>query len=152
MNPVKGTARAIDVDEIGRIVFDKFEDGVRFIVMRGPASWCAYVGVPNDHPLAGFWYDELASIDAHGGLTFAGYGDKKSWPNGYYWYGWDYAHLGDKSVYGHKYPVGRDPNDQDWTVDEVVKDSRSAIYNFKRLCKLAERIALKAVTSPTLEK
>ena len=71
IDPVKGTARANEVDEVGRIVFDKFEDGIRFIVMRGPASWCAYVGIPNDHPLAGFDYDSLADINAHGGLTFA---------------------------------------------------------------------------------
>jgi len=147
-----GTTRAVEVDEVGRIVFDKFEEGLRFIVMRGPAAWCAYIGIPEDHPLAGFSYDDLPSVDAHGGLTYAGKStETDKWRTaGYYWYGWDYAHLGDMSVYDHrkemqeiaaKYP-GLEP-EHDWTIDEVVKDAWGALYDFKKLLKFAEAIKAK---------
>jgi len=143
-NPVDENARAFEVDEIGRVVYDKFDEGLRFIVMRGPASWCAYVGVPKDHPLAGFSYDDLPSVEAHGGLTFASEGNSKgSWPQGYYWYGWDYAHAGDVSVYDHDIKIrvsGPNPDYKDWTVAEVVKDSWDALYDFKKLVKFAEKI------------
>lgn len=133
---------AKEVPEIGKIVHDKFDEGVRFIVMRGPASWCAYVGVPNGHPLAGHSYDDL-SIDCHGGLTFASEGGKQNWPAGYYWYGWDYSHAGDISVYDYDPRIREDgPNRSyhDWTLGEVIKDSWGAIYDFKKLMLLSEEI------------
>lgn len=142
INPVPDTARAIEVEEVGRIVFDKFEDGLRFIILRGPASFCAYVGVPKDHPLAGFDYDDLMGVSAHGGLTYAGNGITGS-PDGYYWYGWDYAHAGDVSVYDYKYSKDSISEEHDWTVAEIVKDSWDTLYDFKKLLKLAEKIKAK---------
>ncbi len=79
--------------EGGKIFKDIFDEGVRFIIMKGGSSLCGYVGIPIDHPLAGFDYDDLP-IEAHGGLTFSAKGHKH-WPEGYWWYGWDYAHSGD---------------------------------------------------------
>lgn len=127
--------------ETGHIFIDKFDEGLRFIVMRGPAALCAYVGLPKDHPLAGHNYDDLP-VQAHGGLTF-GREAGKQWPEGYYWYGWDYGHAGDFSVYDEKY---RDApsDDKKWTPAEVEADSWNAIYDFKHLMKLAENIAAKA--------
>lgn len=138
--PTPKTARAIDVKEVGRVVFDKFEDGVRFVIVRGPASWCAYAGIQKDHPLAGFGYDDLMGVNAHGGLTYAGNG-VTGVPDGYYWYGWDYAHAGDVSVYDHKY--GKTPDEHDWTLDEVIEDSWSALYDIKKIATLAEKIKAK---------
>lgn len=139
VNPISGTTRAVEVEEVGRIVFDKFQDGIRFIVLRGPASWCAYVGIPKDHPLAGFDYDDLMGVSAHGGLTYAGNGIEGV-PEGYYWYGWDYAHSWDVSIYDHEYNKTRDAKSKDWTVDEVVQDSQETIWDFKRMTTLAEKI------------
>lgn len=141
MNKTWDELRAV---EAGTILLDKFNDGVRFIIMRGPASLCAYVGVPSDHPLAGFDYDDLC-IDCHGGLTFAASGDtENSWPPGFYWYGWDYSHAGDRSFYSddlNLHPIG---DERRWLVEDVEKGSWSAIYDFRRQMKLAEKIAAKA--------
>lgn len=135
--------KASEVKEVGKIVHDSFEDGIRFIVMRGPSSWCGYVGVPLSHPLSGFHYDAIP-VNAHGGLTFASEGkDVKdtSWPKDFYWYGWDYAHCGDRCVFDVE--RGTREDGKDWTLDEVVKDSWDTKYEFKKLMQLAEKIAIK---------
>jgi len=62
---------AKEVKNVGTIVHDVFDEGLRFIIMRGPLHWCGYIGIPKDHPLAGFSYDDISLISAHGGLTFA---------------------------------------------------------------------------------
>lgn len=136
--------RAIDIKESGTIVFDKFENGLRFIVMRGPAAFCGYVGVPKDHPLAGFDHDFLQFIDVHGGLTFSS-ASKGGWPEGYFWYGWDYAHAGDKSVYDHNINYPFPDTDKDWTLGEVIDDSYMAVQNFQTLMRLAEEIHKSAI-------
>ena len=128
--------------ESGTILHDEFDGGVRFIVMRGPCSLCAYVGIPSEHPLAGFDSDEL-TIDCHGGLTFAGEGDgenDKHRPKGFYWYGWDYGHLHDYVFFYDKEPNLAGLDDKKWLVEDVIKDSWGAIYDFKALMKLAEKI------------
>jgi hypothetical protein len=129
----------------GHIFVDKFDEGVRFIIMRGPASLCAYVGVPEEHPLAGFDYESLP-VDCHGGLTFASKGTN-DWPKGFFWYGWDYAHSGDRSTYDDdptRTLVRPDRSEKRWTVKEVEQDSWHATYEFRKLMKLAESIAAKA--------
>lgn len=142
INPLPDSTRAIEVSEVGRVVFDKFEDGIRFVVARGSASWCAYAGIPKDHPLAGFSYDDLMGVNAHGGLTYAGNG-VRGVPDGFYWYGWDYAHAGDVSVYDHEYSKDRVSEEHDWTIAEVVEDSWSALYDLKKMATLAEKIKAK---------
>jgi hypothetical protein len=134
-----------DVSEIpsGTILRDWFDEGVRILVMRGPASMNVYLGIPKDHPLAGFDYDDL-NVNCHGGLTFGSEGGKY-WPKGYFWYGYDYAHLGDFTIFEEK--GARDiqaeydhSEDKKWTLREIVDDSWEAICDFKRLMKLAEKI------------
>lgn len=39
--------------ESGTILEDWYDDGVRCLIIRGPSSLCAYLGVPLDHPLLG---------------------------------------------------------------------------------------------------
>ncbi len=138
----------IDMKE-GNIIEDWLEDGVRVIVMRGPASLCAYIGVPSNHPLAGFDYDDIP-LDCHGGFTFAREGDEEYHPKGYYWYGWDYAHSGDACVYSFNTP-GLTPNqdDKQWTVQEVVSEAKDVAWNFARLVKLAENLTNKATNVKT---
>lgn len=53
---------------------------------------CGYVRLPIYHPLYGIDYNEIADIDAHGGLTFSG--ELRLKPNEYY-IGFDCAHHGD---------------------------------------------------------
>jgi len=128
----------------GTILHDEFDEGIRFIVMRGPCSLCAYVGVPIDHPLAGFNYEDL-QVRAHGGLTFAGggKGDGKYRPKDFYWYGWDYGHSGDKAFYYDDYPELLNPDDREWLIEDVIADSWETISDFKELAKLAEKIKSK---------
>lgn len=144
---------AIAKDEMGTIYHDEFDEGIRFIVMRGPASLCAYAGIPIKHPLAGKDYDDLP-VEAHGGLTFSqkGKGGDGCWPKGYWWYGWDYAHAGDFSFYSltGKYSLGLD--EKKWIVKEVIEDSWDALYGLMKLMKLAEEIYNKSQKTPLSKK
>ena len=138
VNPTPLTARAREVNEVGRTVYDVFDEGLRFIIKRGPFHWCGYVGIPKDHPLAGFGYDDISFVSAHGGLTFAREGGN-NWPENYYWYGWDYGHSGDYSHFEHR-PDPKERGDKDWMIEEVIKDSWDTLYEFKQLMKFAEKI------------
>jgi hypothetical protein len=129
-------------DPVGTIYVDKFEDGVRVLIMRGPASLCAYLGIPESHPLAGFDYNDLP-VRCHGGLTFSSSSRPKSeslWPKGYYWYGWDYAHCDDLCFYSIDDPrwpsYSRDP--KAWTVKDVESEIWSVVYDFKKVMKIVE--------------
>ena len=132
----------------GTIIHDIFDEGVRFLVMRGPASLCAYVGIPVKHPLAGFDYNDLPNVDAHGGLTFASLGSKESsWPEEFYWYGWDYGHSRDYNFYNDDpsmKALGFNHSDEKkWLLEDVISDSWSAINDFKTLIKFAEGVIAK---------
>lgn len=107
---------------------DRIEDGIRLVVTRGPCSWNGYLGVPSDHPLAGHLYDDLP-LDCHGGLTFADEGNGKTFPKGWFWYGFDYAHLGDDNH----------------TVEDVIKEVERVAWDFRKLARLAEKIANRVV-------
>lgn len=129
------TAKSFKVRDL---VEDWFEEGLRVIIMRGPASFCTYIGIPESHPLAGFSYDDIP-VSAHGGLTFARKGNGK-WPKGFYWYGWDYAHLGDRCyIKGVGQKVGEE--EKDWTIKEIKEDAWETICDFKRLARLVEKIS-----------
>jgi hypothetical protein len=130
-------------DPQSKIYFDYFEDGVRVLILRGPASINCYLGIPSSHPLAGFGYDDLP-VECHGGLTFGKEGNDDPFPKGFYWYGYDYGHADDMSFYELKYPeIKQLREEHPWTPEEVKKDTWSAIYTFKKLMKLAEEIAAK---------
>ncbi len=121
----------------GQIIQDWFDDGVRCLIMRGPSALCVYLGVPLDHPLANHSSEHLP-MDCHGGLTYSdkGGGD---WPEGYWWYGWDYAHCDDACVYQHKH--GLAITGHQWTVADVKKNMWGGVYDFRKLIHLTERVA-----------
>ena len=123
----------------GTLVYDEFDEGVRVVIIRGPASLNCYMGIPQDHPLAGHGYDDIC-VRAHGGLTYSGNG-VMGCPEGFYWYGWDYAHAGDVSMYD--FPIQFSDDDVEWTPAMIKKDAWESIYDFKRQMKLAEAIAKK---------
>lgn len=118
--------------------------GIRFIVVSLHSHFTAYLGIHESHPLAGESYDNL-NIDCHGGLTFSGEGNESIRPKGFYWYGWDYAHCGDLTFFGIGDIDNILMNDKDWTLQEVIDDSCSAIYTFKKLMTLSENIQKKGV-------
>lgn len=136
---------------IAHVAHDWIEDGVRCLVMRGPSSWNAYIGIPKDHPLAGFGYEDIP-ISVHGGLTFArsGEGEPIGWPEDRYWYGWDYGHAGDCCSYNHDPRITSDAGrelcrlaEKHWTADDVKREISEALWEFNKLVKLAEKIAAK---------
>lgn len=135
------TFRELAKDKVGTIYHDEFKDGMRFIILRGPPSLCAYIGIPLEHPLAGQDYDDLP-IDCHGGLTFSGSGNDDVYrPEGFWWYGWDYGHAGDKCFYDLDFDLGTSRSgDTGWLVEDIIKDSWSAKYDMEHLIKLAEGI------------
>lgn len=145
MNVIQGLEefKKLADDPVGKIYIDRFEENVRVLIMRGPCSLCAYLGIPIDHPLAGNNYDHL-NISCNGGLTFGQESPKRrkgtEWPQGYYWYGWDYAHCGDLSFYDLK-PSGipdYKATNKPWTVAEVEKEIWLAVYHMKKMMTIAE--------------
>ena len=109
---------------------------------RQPYAWCVYLGVPLDHPLAGFDYDNIP-LSVHGGLTFAREGEGGKYrPKGWYWYGWDYGHCDDASVYDFKSVTTFDAGKK-WTLKEVKDEAQYAAWDFAKLKSLTERIANK---------
>lgn len=125
------------------ILADYYDEGLRVLILRGPASVNAYIGIPSEHPLAGFGYDDISFISAHGGLTFAKEGNGDAWPKGYYWYGLDYAHAGDKSFFDLQYNFKSGLHNKEWTVPMVKQDIWSTLYDLKKMMVFAENIIKK---------
>ncbi len=134
------TFEEIVKDETGTIYEDFIENGIRCIVLRGPASLCAYLGIPKNHPLANKNYNDLP-LDVHCGLTFGKLGDGKYLPKGLYWYGWDYAHLGDYCFYylDPKMKGCASFEGKKWVVEQVKDEVKFAAWDFKKLMILVEK-------------
>src|SRR6476620_5701136 len=64
------------------------------------SCWCGYVRVPDAHNCSGKSYDYI-DVDIHGGLTFGSnnFPDRKDDEKGYYWFGFDCGHAGDRIPY-----------------------------------------------------
>jgi hypothetical protein len=105
------------------------------MVMRNMFSLCAYIGIPMWHPLANLNYDDIP-LEVHGGLTFGSKGDGEKWPSKFYWYGWDYGHYGDMSIYPLELMeliLKYRENEHGWTVAEVEAELQEAMEQFKKL-------------------
>ncbi len=128
-------------DKTGTVYYDYYDDMVRIVIMRGPASVNCYLGVPLSHPIAGQDYDSLP-VECHGGLTFSRAGKEGYLPTDMFWYGFDYAHGGDKSFYDLRPEMAKYNHSKDiaWTPEMIKKDIWSAVWSFQKLIKLAEAI------------
>lgn len=125
--------------------------GLRVLVVRSFASFCAYVGVQSDHPIAGL---EELEFKCHFGITFQSWGRAGSvWPEGWYWWGWDYAHFTDalylpwmamdvesdelkqlrQSVerMGASMGFSHGQAPKKWTLDEVFEDAMDVLMHLK---------------------
>lgn len=96
----------------------------RGLIIERNGSFCAYVGVPSNNPLAGRVYDDMP-LECHGGLTFGSEGGDGGWPKGWYWYGWDYMHSGDRTTFWKK--------GHQWTVEEVEDEARQVMDQLRDL-------------------
>jgi hypothetical protein len=120
----------------GHIFIDRMENDVRFIIMKAHFALSAYLGVPDTHPLAGCDYDAIQDINVHGGWTFAGRGSR--WPDGWWFFGWDYAHFNDYTAIAEAHPEVpfiRSLPGHKWTVPDVEADSRETIAAFQQFAR-----------------
>lgn len=111
---------------------EKITEDAVFIVIRGFASICAYLGVIKEHVAAGFPYSEMdETLNVHGGFTFSGDGTQLRFVGfeDFYFYGWDYGHAGDYTFYGN---FGDLFVPRRWLLHEVIADSREVIQQFLR--------------------
>lgn len=145
--------------EEGTILKDWMFGDIRCIILRGPASLCAYMGINKDHRLAGKDYDNM-DIPCHYGLTFSAPGDEKYMSEDRWWYGWDYAHAGDYPFYEDLYPFKdmfkndplmqkikeeRKTKDIKWTVEKVEADMQESMMAFYIMKYRSEAWLLRAI-------
>ena len=123
----------------GTIYHHEKKEGYDFIILKGPASLCAYFVIDKDHPLANH-NKELLPISCHGGFTYSGTGVQGMNVKNKWIYGWDYAHAGDFSFYDLDYPGEWRNNDKKWTVKQIIADAWEAQIDFENLLRLAEEI------------
>lgn len=139
----KSKKHARDFGKESCIVADWFEEGIRRVVKNIHGShFTQYFGIPREHPLAGFSYEDIP-LNCHGGLTFSDEGrEENGLPEGFWWYGWDYAHSGDYTHTGIPAVEKKQKklNEKDWTLEEVIEDGYFPLLDFKKFIILAERI------------
>jgi hypothetical protein len=117
--------------ESGTILDRGVEEGIPWIIMRGPGSVTAYLGLPIDHPFAKLDYNDV-ELSVHGGLTYGSIGDGDLRTAEWYWLGWDYAHHMDCPFFSFTYPdlVSLREGTQ-WTAEmvhpEVIEAARQLI-------------------------
>lgn len=118
-------------DEPGTIYADFTDEEYRCLVMRGPVAICAYIGVPKNNPLYEVDYSDenLYGVECHGGLTFADTGSVNTFPQGYWWLGWDYAHLGDLAFY----EIGNMVRGYGWSPLDVYNEIPHVLEQIKDL-------------------
>ena len=110
---------------------DPENSDIRWLILRGPASLCAYIGVPEGNALCHYGFG--LPLRVHGGITFAG-----SLPSHvqqddgvqYYWFGWDYGHYTDQTLLPEILHVLRGKK---WSISEVRDEVDEALKEFKNL-------------------
>ena len=97
---------------------------------------CGYVGVPNGHPMHGKKFEKLCDIiDSHGGVSYAGKGDKTPMTNkALWWIGFDCAHHGDLVPFILLYNPKQDERDAYRDYEYVTKETK---YLAEQLQKIA---------------
>ena len=85
---------------------------------------CAYVQIPESHPLYMAETDVIeTSVVCHGGITYTGdraVGLNDQIPDGF-WIGWDYAHYGDYLGFAIGFSGRR------WTTEEIEAECKAVI-------------------------
>ncbi len=134
------------------------ESGLRMLIVRGPFSFCAYVGVKADHTLAGL---EELRFSCHHSITFSDWGSEGTWrEKEFYWWGWDYAHFTDYIDWEMSLPEDASPELRrfcaeinkgkvkysgralkNWTLGEVVEDTLDVMMELKHSLLASERYA-----------
>lgn len=109
------------------VLLSGYRQGIQYKILDLGSHPTAYIGFPKESKFVNKDYDELYSINVHGGLTYSKWGDGRVLPSSYYWFGWDYAHLGD-------YYAIEDSSYSDdgkkWTTEEIFNHVLSVIRQF----------------------
>jgi hypothetical protein len=147
----------------GERLFDHIDlgSGLRALVLRGPFCFCAYVGVQADHTLAGL---EEFDFECHWGITWKSWGDDEFLPAGWYWWGWDYGHAGDRMDLPEMPPEFKELFDEldellasegivkrapkDWTVEEVTQDALDVLVTLREQLAHSAQLAQLALPAP----
>lgn len=118
--------------------------GLRALVLRGPFSFCAYVGVQTNHVLTAM---EDLDFRCHWGISYQGWGTPHFLPEGWYWWGWDYAHYGDASVFSKEELgelhglinalLGRGKR---WSIEEVQEDALNVVQELWTFLSQSEEV------------
>ena len=101
-------------------------DDYRYAVLQPfGRHYCAYVGVPKNHPMENIHWTALYDLGlnspaVNGGLSFSGVPDGLENHTGYTWFGWDYNHSWDK--HNHHYPNGEKDSNVEWYADAPDED------------------------------
>lgn len=136
--------------------FTDAQTGLRGLVLRGPLSWCGYVGAPTDHVLNGL---EDLRFACHYGVNFAAMGDDDPLPAGHFWWGWDYAHAGDLAFFESTSDpemdrlldraMGGGRPRKDWTADEVRQHVAAALQELRGAIADSASLAASLLRQPT---
>ena len=126
------------------ILYDGWEEGIRIIILSLGTHPCAYVGIPESHPVAGWDYEALSFVECHGGFTYSEKGDDDYLPAGCWWYGWDYAHAGDwMGYYTEEDKKGAFRDYKKWTTEEIYQEARWVAYQMRKVMNWVEEIVKK---------
>jgi hypothetical protein len=101
--------------------------GLSCAIVKGNFALCGYVHVPEGHPDANSFYDDV-DVNVHGGLTFTCKAE-----GGGRWFGFDCGHFGDWWGYAENGHASEHPG-KVWTVDDVKAETERLA---KQLAKLA---------------
>lgn len=135
----------------GQVLYDHVDErtGLRGLVLRGTFSFCAYVGVPDGHVLASL---EELEFSTYRGVTLREPSSFLGMEEGWFLFGWDYAHAGDRLVAPPGFPdisislMGNAP--KDWTLEEVVEHVLDALFELHEALEAAKQ-ALKSARPVT---
>lgn len=115
------------------VLCDEWFCDYKYTIISNGTHPCAYVRIPQNHPCFGKNYEELESIDVHGGLTYSqNHIPRQRAEESEWWIGWDYAHGGDyfgDPAIQYKGFIGA----KKWTVDEILKDVESVIKQLQEI-------------------
>ena len=101
--------------------------GYDYVIISYGTHPCAYVRIPENHPLYEVDYMDYTSeydVDCHGGITYTNDGlyrnrpfvEKDGW-----WIGWDYNHIDNYNATLASYD-GFNWQDKKWTTEEILQE------------------------------
>ena len=119
-------------DEPDRVDFVAFGFACFALRHAQHGHWCGYVGVPREHALYGKTYDQIRTLQVHGGVDYAAACDPpichvapEGMPDDVWWIGFDAGHTWDKSP-------GRDARMRKMAADSRHEGLDSAADAFER--------------------